>query len=161
MPTAATIDIHQLLEPPTVRIGLPGDSKEAVINRLIDVLGGHSAISSLEAVREAVFEREGVMSTGVGKMLGLPHAKTPAATETVVAFATTEEPVDFGAIDDQPVRLLFLLVGPQSDKSRHIKILGRISRLVSRDSVRERLLNVETPQEVIETLKEGEAQLRE
>lgn len=160
MPTATTIDIHQLLEPKTVRIGLPGETKDAVVNELIDVLQGHSAISSLEAVRDAVFEREQLMSTGVGKMLGLPHAKTPAATETVAAFATTAEPVDFGAIDDQPVRLLFLLVGPETDKSRHIKILGRISRLVSRDALRERLLAVQTPQEVIEILKEGEVQLR-
>jgi mannitol/fructose-specific phosphotransferase system IIA component (Ntr-type) len=100
------------------------------------------------------------MSTGVGKMLGLPHAKTAAARETVAAFATTAEPIDFGAIDDQPVRLLFLLVGPEDDKSRHIKILGRISRLVSRDSIREQLLDVEAPDDVIRILKEGEAQLR-
>ena len=160
MSTATTTDVHQLLAPETVRIGLAGSTKEAVINQLIDVLAGHSSISSLEAVREAVFDREDVMSTGVGKMLGLPHAKTPAATETVAAFATTDEPVDFGAIDDEPVRLLFLLVGPESDKSRHIKILGRISRLISRDSLREKLLDVETAQEVIDLIKDSEAQLR-
>jgi mannitol/fructose-specific phosphotransferase system IIA component (Ntr-type) len=55
---------------------------------------------------------------------------------------------------------LFLLVGPEDDKSRHIKILGRISRLVSRDSIREQLLDVEAPDDVIRILKEGEAQLR-
>lgn len=160
MPTATTADIHQLLRPSTVRIGLPGATKEEVINELVDLLEGHDAVSSIETVREAVFEREQVMSTGVGKMLGLPHAKTDAARETVAAFATTAEPIDFGAIDDEPVRLLFLLVGPEADKSRHIKILGRISRLVSRDAVREALLEVESPEEVITILKEGEAKLR-
>lgn len=160
MPTATTADIHQLLRPATVHIGLTGADKAAVINALVDLLRDHDAIDSLEAVREAIFEREKVMSTGVGKMLGLPHAKTAAARETVAAFATTADPIDFGAIDDQPVRLMFLLVGPEADKSRHIKILGRISRLVSRDRVREQLLNVETPDEVIRILKDGEAQLR-
>lgn len=160
MPTATTADIHQLLRPETVEIGLDGTTKEEVIDGLIDLLEGHDAISSIEAVREAVFEREEVMSTGVGKMLGLPHAKTAAARETVAAFATTAKPIDFGAIDDEPVRLLFLLVGPESDKSRHIKILGRISRLVSRDAIREQLLEVKKPDEVIAILKEGEAQLR-
>jgi len=160
MPTATTADIHQLLRPSTVQIGLGGTTKDEVINGLVDLLEGHDAISSLEAVRDAVFDREQVMSTGVGKMLGLPHAKTAAARDTVAAFATTAEPIDFGAIDNEPVRLLFLLVGPESDKSRHIKILGRISRLVSRDTIRERLLGVEAPEEVIAILKEGEAQLR-
>lgn len=160
MPTTTTADIHQLLRPSTVRIGLAGSTKEEVINGLVDLLDEHEAIRSIEAVREAVFEREQVMSTGVGKMLGLPHAKTSAARETVAAFATTAEPIDFGAIDDEPVRLLFLLAGPEADKSRHIKILGRISRLVSRDEIREGLLNVETPEDVISILKEGEARLR-
>lgn len=160
MPTTTTADIHQLLSPSTVRIGLAGSSKDEVINGLVNLLAGHEAINSIEAVREAVFERERVMSTGVGKMLGLPHAKTAAARDTVAAFATTDEPIDFGAIDDAPVRLLFLLVGPESDKSRHIKILGRISRLVSRDTIREQLLHVGSPEDVIAILKEGEAQLR-
>jgi mannitol/fructose-specific phosphotransferase system IIA component (Ntr-type) len=100
------------------------------------------------------------MSTGVGKGLGLPHAKTAAATETVAAFATTAAAVDFGAIDDQPVRLVLLLVGPEGDKSQHIKILGRISRLASRDGLRDRLVDATEPTEVIEILTEGERDLR-
>jgi mannitol/fructose-specific phosphotransferase system IIA component (Ntr-type) len=68
--------------------------------------------------------------------------------------------VDFGAIDDEPVRLLLLLVGPEEHKSQHVKILGRISRLVSRDGLRERLVNATTPETIIEILREGEAELR-
>lgn len=160
MPTTQTTRINQLLDPEHVRIGLDGTSKEEVIDALVDVLAGHGAISSLAAVREAIFEREEKMSTGVGKGLGLPHAKTPAAADTVAAFATTDEPVDFGAVDDVPVRILLLLVGPEEHKSQHVKILGRISRLVSRESLRERLLTAETPETVIKTIREGEAALR-
>lgn len=161
MPTTQTTRINQLLAPEFVRIGLAGSSKREVIDRLVDVLEGHQAIASLEAVREAIFEREKKMSTGVGKGLGLPHAKTAAATETVAAFATTAEPVEFGAIDDVPVQLLLLLVGPEEHKSHHVKILGRISRLVSRDSLRKRLLEAESASTIIETLRVGEAELRD
>lgn len=160
MPTAQTTEINQLLRPEQVRIDLPGTSKTEVIDAIVDVLEGHEAIDSLKAVRKAIFDREEMMSTGVGKGLGLPHAKTPAATETVAAFATTAEPVDFGAIDDEPIRLLLLLVGPEEHKSKHIKILGRISRLVSRDSLREQLIAADEPETVIEVLREGEAELR-
>ncbi len=156
----APAGISQLLSAERVRIGLPGTEKEEVIGALIDVLEGDDAINNLEGVRKAIFEREEKMSTGVGKGLGLPHAKTPAASETVAAFATTEEPVEFGAVDDVPVRLLLLLVGPEEHKSQHIKILGRISRLVSRDEVRERLIEAETPETVLETIREGEMALR-
>jgi len=160
MPTTQTTKINQLLDPERIEIALPAQSKSDVINALVDLLQGHEAIGSLEAVRTAIFEREQVMSTGVGKGLGLPHAKTQAAIETVAAFATTAEPVDFGSIDDTPVRLVLLLVGPESDKSQHIKILGRVSRLISRDPTREALLDASSSQEVLDILKEGEMALR-
>lgn len=160
MSPTQTTEINQLLSPDRIRIGLAGTSKEGVIESLVDVLRGHEGIDQLDAVRQAIFERENMMSTGVGKGLGLPHAKTPAATETVAAFATTAEPIDFGAIDDDPVRLLLLLVGPETHKSQHVKILGRISRLVSRDGLRERLLAAERPEAIIDILREGEAVLR-
>lgn len=160
MSPTQTTELNQLLSPERIRLGLPGTSKDAVINALVDLLEGHEGIDHLESVRTAIFDREEMMSTGVGKGLGLPHAKTEAATETVASFATTAEPIDFGAIDDTPVRLLLLLVGPEDHKSQHIKILGRISRLVSRDGFRERLLGADTPESIIDTLREGEAALR-
>jgi mannitol/fructose-specific phosphotransferase system IIA component (Ntr-type) len=160
MPTTQTTKMNQLLSPDRIEIALPGASKADVINALVDLLRGHEAIGNLDAVRSAIFEREKVMSTGVGKGLGLPHAKTPAAMETVGAFATTAQPVDFGSIDDVPVRLVLLLVGPESDKSQHIKILGRVSRLISRDALRERLVDAESPEEVLRILNDGEVALR-
>lgn len=160
MPTTSTTEINQLLSPDRIRIGLPGTSKKDVINQLVDVLSGHERIDSIEAVRRAIFARETMMSTGVGKGLGLPHAKTDAVQETIAVFATMETPVDFGAIDNQPVHLMLLLVGPEKDKSSHIKILGRISRLVSRDELRSQLVAAETPEDVLELLKAGEADLR-
>ncbi len=160
MPTAQTTEINQLLKPELVRIALPGGSKSDVIEALVELLEGHEGVDNLDAVREAIFQREDMMSTGVGKGLGLPHAKTSAATETIAAFATTAESVDFGAIDDEPIRLLLLLVGPEEHKSQHVKILGRISRLVSRESIRERLIQAPDPETVIEVLREGEADLR-
>ena len=160
MPTTQTTEINQLLDPERIRIGLPGTEKSEVIDALVDLLAGNDAIDNLEGVRTAIFEREQKMSTGVGKGLGLPHAKSSAVTETVAAFATTEAPVDFGAVDDVPVRLLLLLVGPEEHKSQHVKILGRISRLVSRDTLRERLVGADTPQTIIRVLREGETALR-
>ncbi len=155
------LEIHQLLTPETVRVGLAGETKEEVINNLVDLLAGHPSVTNLEEMRAAVFEREAVMSTGVGKGLGLPHAKTPAVAENVAAFAVTQHPVPFGAIDGKPVRLLFLLVGTETAKSQHIKILSRISRLMNRDAFRERLLQAGSAEQILRIFGEGESQLFE
>jgi PTS system fructose-specific IIA component len=154
-------EIHQLLSVATVHVGLEGQTKEEVIDHLVDLLKGHPAVRDLDRVRAAVFEREHVMSTGVGKGLGLPHAKTAAVTDTVAAFAVTREPVAFGAIDGQPVRLLFLLVGTETAKSQHIKILSRISRLMNRDAFRERLLQARSAAQVLDLFQEAELHLME
>lgn len=159
MPNNTVPQPHQLLTIDTIRVRLPGQTKDSVINALLDIIATHPAVRDPEAMRQAVFEREQMMSTGVGKGLGLPHAKTQAVTETVAAFAITADPVDFGAIDDQKVRLLFLLVGTESAKSEHIKILSRISRLLNRDAFRKRLLQAKDAREVLALLEEGEMEL--
>ncbi len=161
MQSTSVAEIYQLLTPSTIRVGLPGETKEEVVGNLVDLLKGNRAVKDLQGVREAVFDREKVMSTGVGKSLGLPHAKTPAVLDTVAAFAITEKPVDFGAIDNKPVRLLFLLVGAEAAKSQHIKLLSRISRLMNRDQFRARLLNARSGEEVLAIFEEGESQLLE
>ncbi len=154
-----TAGLFELLEPSTIRVGLPGATKQEVLENLLSLLNGHPVVRDLEEVREAVQAREAVMSTGVGKGLGLPHAKTPAVRDTVAAFAVTQQPVDFGAIDDRPVQLLFLLVGTEEAKSQHIKILSRISRLMNRDTFRRQLLEAQTPEAVLDLFEAAEAQI--
>ena len=159
MPAIRNLDIHDLLTPETVQVGLPGSTKDEVLNNLIDSLRSSRAIGDLDPVRAAIFEREQIMSTGVGKGLALPHAKSPVVKESVAAFAVTEQPVDFGSIDDQPVRLVFMLVGTEAAKSEHIKVLSRVSRLMNRDKFRDRLLKATSPSEILSIFEEGEADL--
>jgi fructose-specific phosphotransferase system IIA component len=161
MQTTSVTEIHQILTPRTIRVDLPGETKQEVVDSVIDLLRDHAAVRDLEGVREAVFSREKVMSTGVGKGLGLPHAKSHAVSDTVAAFAVTREPVEFDSIDNAPVRLIFLLVGTDAAKSQHIKLLSRISRLMNRDAFRERLLKAHSPEEVLSLFEEGESELFE
>jgi PTS system fructose-specific IIA component len=151
--------IHELLSAAFIRVELPGTSKQDILDHMIEIIADHPSVQDPVAIRAAVLEREEVMSTGVGKGLGLPHAKTAAVGATVAAFAITANPVEFGAIDNEPVRLVFLLVGTEQAKSEHIKILSRISRLLNRDAFRHRLLKAKSAQEVLTAFEEGETQL--
>jgi mannitol/fructose-specific phosphotransferase system IIA component (Ntr-type) len=152
--------VNELLHPDRIRIGMSSATKADAINTMVDLLEGHAAISALPDVRTAVFDRESTMSTGVGHGLGLPHAKTAAASETVAAFATVQPPVDFDSIDSKPVDLMLLLVGPEADASLHIKVLGRISRLVHRAPIREALIDAPDADAVMHTLKKAEDALQ-
>ena len=150
------LSVAGLLAPERVRVGLPVAGKDEAIEAVVSLLKGAPAVRDLGRVREAVFAREAVMSTGVGKGLALPHARTNAVTDTVAAFAVTAGPVPYGALDGHPVRLVFLLVGPEDERSQHVRLLSRISRLMNRDAFRARLLQARDASAVLVAFQEGE-----
>src|SRR5713101_7655799 len=142
--------ISDILEEKLVATNLPGKSKEEIINSMVDLVGQSSKVADKEKVRGAIFEREKIMSTGVGNGFAIPHGKTDAVSDIVAAFGITAEPINYQALDEKPVRLVFLLVGKDNLVGPHIKLLSRISRLMSKEEFRNKLLGLQTPKEVIE-----------
>ena len=149
--------ITDVLEEQFVRTNLPGNSKEDIIDSMISLIGNSKNVLDKEKVRQAIFEREKIMSTGVGNGFAIPHGKTDAVKDIVAAFAITEHPVNYQALDDQPVRLVFLLVGRDSLVGPHIKLLSRISRLMNKEEFRRELLTSKTPKDVIDLFRRQEA----
>jgi len=115
-------------------------------------------VIDLEGMRQSVIEREKIMSTGVGKGFAIPHAKSNSVNEIIAAFGKLDEPVDFQALDGQPVNLIFLLVGRENLVGPHIKLLSRISRMMNRDEFRENLAKAQTADEIYELFENEEKQ---
>ncbi|MBP3192355.1 PTS sugar transporter subunit IIA [Natronogracilivirga saccharolytica] len=132
--------ISDLLDESNVIPGLSARTKNEAIDKLVDTLSDKLDGETIKSVRKAVLERENIMSTGVGKGLAIPHGKSKQLSQTYAAFGKLEEPVEYNAIDGEPVHILFLLVGPESQNSVHIKMLSRISRLLNSSAFREKLV---------------------
>jgi len=97
------------------------------------------------------------MSTGVGSGFAIPHGKTDAVQDIVAAFAITEQPIDYQSLDDQPVRIVFLLVGKDNSVGPHIKLLSRISRLMNKEEFRKKLIEANSPSEILQIFKQEES----
>ena len=149
--------ISDILTEDMVITGLEGESKDDIINAMVDLIGGSQKVIDKEKVRQAIFDREKLMSTGVGNGFAIPHGKTDAVSDIVAAFAVTAQPIDYESLDEKPVRLVFLLVGKDNMVGPHIKLLSRISRLMRRDQFRARLIDLKTPQEILEMFRQEEA----
>lgn len=149
--------ISDILEEKLVITNLPGNSKEEIINALIALISQSPKVIDKEKVRAAIFEREKIMSTGVGNGFAIPHGKTDAVSDIVAAFGVTAQPISYQSLDDKPVRLVFLLVGKDNLVGPHIKLLSRISRLMNKEEFRNKLMETHTPQEVIAIFKQEEA----
>ena len=153
--------VTDILNEAVVRTNLPGTSKDEIINAMIELAGSQKQVVDKERMRSAILDREKIMSTGVGSGFAIPHGKTDAVSDIVAAFAVTAQPIDYQSLDDQPVRLVFLLVGRDNMVGPHIKLLSRISRLMNKEDFRKQLLGAESPKEVLEIFQKEEATIAE
>ncbi len=135
---------------------LKSNSKQDVINELISLFENDPRVIDIEKVRDAVLEREKIMSTGVGKGFAIPHGKTNAVNDILAAFGKSNQPIEYDALDGHPVYLVFLLVGKDNLVSNHIKLLSRISRMMNKDEFREKLMKAKTADEVLEIYRKEE-----
>jgi PTS system nitrogen regulatory IIA component len=81
-------------------------------------------------ILEILLQREKLGSTGVGNGVAIPHGKLPKLTKLFGLFARLERPIDFEALDNQPVDLIFLLLAPEGAGADHLKALARVARLL-------------------------------
>jgi mannitol/fructose-specific phosphotransferase system IIA component (Ntr-type) len=123
-------------------------SKVEVIDELLSIFKDDDRVLDYKEVKNSVIERENIMSTGVGHGFGIPHCKTNKVTEILAAFGKTKNPIDFQALDGKPVNLLFLLVGKDNLVAPHIKLLSRISLLMNKVEVREKLNKAKSAEEI-------------
>ena len=149
--------LTDLLTPARIKIPLVATTKDALLQELVGVVaGGDRGPDGAELLR-AVREREEVLSTGIGNGVAIPHGKTAAVDRLVLAAGVAPEGIDFEALDGKPVNLFFLLLGPESAAGEHVKALSRISRLLRKDSFRNRLATASSPDEFYAIVSEAEA----
>lgn len=148
--------ISDILSPDVIEVNLEAVDKDDAIKNIITLAANSGKILDVQKVTDTIFEREKLVSTGVGKGFAIPHGKTDAIGDIVAAFAITKDPIDFDSIDGEPVRFIFLLVGKETLLNTHIKLLSRISRLMNKEEFRDKLLLAKTKDEVLGIFKEEE-----
>lgn len=147
--------LSQLLTPQRIRVPIVGTDKPSVLRELVEAVADGDT-SQVQDLLEAVSEREAVLSTGVGYGVALPHGRSPRVDELRVSAGVAPRPIPYDSLDGEPVRLFFLLVGPESEAGAHVKALSRITRLVRLQPLRERLLQARTGEEFHRLLREAE-----
>lgn len=123
----------------------------AVIDALVDSLvrTGKIRHEDRETVRKAVREREASKSTGIGYGIAMPHASVACVSDAVAVVARLQPPVDFQALDEQPVKLCVLLLTPQGQFQRHLQTLSAFARFLSDKERRAKLENAQTAEEML------------
>ena len=157
-PTAEVLVLlTDLLTAERIKIPLTSTSKDELLRELVDLAADDVQVRDREEVLRAVMDREEVLSTGIGHGVAIPHGKSSSVNGLVLVAGVAREGIDFEALDGKPVQLFFLLVGPESAAGEHVKALSRISRLLRRESFRQRLIDASDPKTFYSVLSEAEA----
>ncbi|MBN1508937.1 MAG: PTS sugar transporter subunit IIA [Sedimentisphaerales bacterium] len=135
---------------------MTGTDKESVIAELVDVLDESGLLQNKQAALDAVFARERTRSTGIGSGIAIPHGKTDAVRELVMALGIARQPVDFDSVDKKPVSIVILLVSPLDQTGPHIQALARISRLMLDHEFKDALEKAQSAEAAYQLLSERE-----
>lgn len=142
----------RVLTKETIIMSLKSDSKDSVIEELIDALVSSGKIKDRKAALKAVVDREKKMSTGLQNGIAIPHGKTDTIECLVAAIGINKNGIPFDSLDGQPAQIILLTVSPASRTGPHIQFLADVSRVLHSDTTRERVLNATSEDEVLELL---------
>ena len=120
-------DFSDMLRPDAVQTGVIATNKKAVFQH-IATIAAEIVDTDAKTIAERLGAREKLGSTGFGGGVAIPHAKFPGLAQVTAVFARLAQPVDFQAVDDLPVDLVFMLLSPSDAGAVHLKALARVSR---------------------------------
>lgn len=150
------MNLLDILSPSCIRAPLAATDKRGVIDELVDLLASAGKVSDPSALKQAVWTREQTRTTGIGHGLAIPHGKAPGMSALAMAIGKPASPLDFEAIDGQPVRLIVLLASPPERTSDHIQALARVSRLMTMDDFRQRIYSAPDSASIMELIRAQE-----
>ena len=123
------MDLNDLIEVQAIMPTLKANSKKQLLQLLSEKAAAITGIPERE-IFDTILQRERLGSTGVGNGIAIPHGKLAGVRRITGVFARLDQPVDFEALDDQPVDLVFLLLAPEGAGADHLKALSRIARVL-------------------------------
>lgn len=141
--------ITSILDPSCIRLNLAVDDKDDCLRKVVDLVVATGKVNDGARLHAVIADRERLMSTGIGNGVALPHGKTDSIEHSLVAVATLATPIDFDSLDDKPVSIIILLVGPDSNVGVHLRLLSRISRMVGSEQFRSSLLSAKSSEDVL------------
>jgi PTS system fructose-specific IIA component len=137
--------LADLLQAGSVKVSLECSDKQGSIDELIDLLAQEGRIRDAESVKKAVWLREMTGTSGIGNGVAIPHGKSGACDDLVLAVGKAAKPIDYDAADGKPVDYLCLLVGPLDfSGTMHLQSLYRIIRTFTSDAFKAEAPNVDS-----------------
>ena len=142
--------ISDYLDPRLV-VFLESEKRDDALQELVALLNNSAKLHNAELFYHAILEREKIVSTGIGLGVAIPHAKLEGYDDFFIAIGIQKKKGhEWNALDGAPVRLVFMIGGPENKQTEYLKILSHLTMAIKNEERRKKLLKAYNPQEVIE-----------
>lgn len=151
--------ITDLLTKDTILLSLNAQSKEGVIDELIEKLHAAGKLKDKEEYKKAILARESQSTTGIGEGIAIPHAKTSAVREPAIAFGRSAEGIDYESLDGQNAHLFFMIAAYEGANNDHLATLSRLSSFLMDAEFRAKLDSAATAEEILQAIDSKEKEM--
>lgn len=148
--------LSNYLKVQTVKLDLDSKDKNQLLKDLYESFSNAPEITDKKKCFEDILEREKLGSTGIGKGVAIPHAKTQGVKDIIMTVGVCKNEISYDSIDASPVNIVFMFLSPVEMSQEYLIMLARISRLIKEDSFRSQVLNAKTNEEIFDILDSKE-----
>ena len=153
--------ITDLLDKRSIELNARPETKQEALDMAVELMGKSGKLKDKEAYRKLVYAREEESTTGVGEGIAIPHGKGSAVKEPGLAAMVIKNGVDFEALDDEPVDLLFLIAAPDTKDNVHLDVLSKLSMMLMDEDFRNNLKNASTVDEFLKIIDEADEERKD
>ncbi len=133
-------------------VDLNATSKKEALEELIGVICKSEVITDPDVYAKAIFDREKLMSTGIGYHIAIPHARDKSIKDFVIALGRCKKGLEYESIDDQPVNIIFMIGASDKQDKEYIKLLSKLMLRLKKDDLTRQIINAETTEDIYRIL---------
>lgn len=132
-------------------------TKEEALNEMVALLAQSNLVKDKRQLKQGIFNREELMSTGIGMGVGVPHVRISGVRDLVMACAVIKSPLpDYESLDNEPVQLLFMIAAREDQHSQHLRVLAAISSALKDGTLKDQLIGAQSPAEMARIFRASE-----
>jgi PTS system fructose-specific IIC component len=150
------VKIKDLLQKSSILIDPPAADKKGIITQLAAHLALMHNLPDGRLIAQKILEREAEVSTGIGYGIAIPHSRMEKIDRIYMAAARSMKGIDYSSIDGQPVHLIFMLISPAGASNEHMQVLSSLSRIMSYEDIRKKLIATKRAEQFLDMLVKGE-----
>ena len=144
--------LGQVFNPKTICVNLESEEKEEVFEELVEKLIELKPNLNRQNILSAIYERENLMSTGIKEGIAVPHGKTDEIDEVIGVLGISRKGIDYDALDNKPVYLVFLLLSSKSNAEFHLRVLRHLSTIIETSGFTSELMEQKTAEDAYQVI---------